>query len=302
MKTEKSILLAFFLNLAFALLELVGGMLSGSIAIASDAVHDLGDAMSIGLSGLLERRSKRAPDEAYTYGYSRYSVLGSAITTLLLLLGSFAVIGGAIWRLFTPREIHYDGMILLAAVGVLVNLLATLLLRGGGSLNERAVGLHMLEDVLGWAVVLVGAVVMRFTGLSVIDPLMSLGVSLFILVGAVGNLRETLSVFLEKTPRGVDVGELREQLCRLDGVSGVHHIHIWSIDGQQHCATMHVVTADDPYKVKERLREELSAHGIGHVTLELEREGEECREGHCHHDPSPTPGHHHHRHHRHRHE
>ena len=295
MKTEKNILLAFLLNLAFAAFEFVGGILTGSVAIASDAVHDLGDAVSIGIAFFLERKGKKQPDETYTFGYSRYSVIGSVITTAILLLGSATVIYNAVGRIVAPRKIDYDGMILLAVVGACVNLGAVALTRKGDSLNQRAVNLHMLEDVLGWVVVLVGAVVMRFTDISLIDPLISIGVALFVLVGAVGNLKAALALVLEKAPRGVDVGELQEHLCEIDGVIGVHHVHVWSMDGQHHCATMHVVAAGDFHKVKERIREELVAHGIGHATLELEAEGEECREERCHMElPSQTE-------HRHRH-
>jgi cobalt-zinc-cadmium efflux system protein len=150
MKTEKNILLAFLLNLAFSLFEFLGGIFTGSVAILSDAVHDIGDAVSIGVSFFLERKAKRLPDATYTYGYARYSVLGGIITTLILLIGSLAVIYNAVNRLFHPTEIHYNGMILFAIVGVLVNFFAALLTREGNSLNQKAVNLHMLEDVLGW--------------------------------------------------------------------------------------------------------------------------------------------------------
>ena len=184
MKTEKNILIAFILNLAFSVFEFIGGIFTGSVAIISDAVHDIGDAASIGVAFFLERKSKKQPDEKYTYGYARYSVLGSALTSLILLLGSATVIYNAVRRIVTPTEINYSGMIIFAIVGVCVNLGAALLTRHGDSLNQRSVNLHMLEDVLGWIVVLVGAVVMSFTDLYIIDPLMSIGVAIFILINA----------------------------------------------------------------------------------------------------------------------
>ena len=180
MKTEKNILFAFILNLAFSIFEFFGGIFTGSIAILSDAVHDIGDATSIGIAFLLEKKSKRHPDEKYTYGYARYSLLGGVITTVILLLGSTMVVYNAVKRIINPVEIHYNGMILFAIVGVLVNFVAAFLTREGDSLNQKAVNLHMLEDVLGWAVVLVGAIVMRFTDFSLLDPILSIGVALFI--------------------------------------------------------------------------------------------------------------------------
>lgn len=299
MKTEKNILIAFLLNLSFSVFEIVGGLFTGSVAIVSDAVHDAGDAASIGISYFLERKSKKQPDESHTYGYARYSVIGSVITTLILLLGSAAIIYNAVLRILHPTEIHYDGMILFAVIGVLVNLLAAFFTHGGGSLNQRAVNLHMLEDVLGWAVVLVGAVVMKFTDFSVIDPIMSIGVALFILIGAIRTLKEAIDLFLEKTPHGIDIPEIKAHLCALEGVLDVHHIHIWSMDGQTNYATMHIVCEGDAHRVKHRVREELAEHGIAHATLELEGAGECCEETCCRVDTHAHEGHHHHHHHHH---
>ena len=171
MKTEKNILIAFLLNLFFSVFEFAGGLFTGSVAIVSDAIHDMGDAASIGISYFLEKKSKKLPDETHTYGYARYSVIGSVITTLILLVGSCFVVYNAIGRIIVPTKIHYDGMILFAIVGVAVNFCAALFTREGDSLNQKAVNLHMLEDVLGWAVVLVGAVVMRLPILPSSTPL-----------------------------------------------------------------------------------------------------------------------------------
>lgn len=299
MKTERNILAAFLLNLAFSLFEFVGGILTGSVAILSDAIHDIGDATGIGLSFFLEKKSKRKPDGKYTYGYMRFSVVGSVITTLILLFGSAAVIYNAVARIISPSEIHYDGMILFAVVGVAVNLGAALLTREGGSLNQRAVNLHMLEDVLGWAVVLVGAIVMRFTDFSLLDPLMSIGVAVFILLSAVRNLKESLSIFLEKTPVHIDVDNLSHHLCELNGVVSVHHVHIWSLDGENNVLTMHAVINGETASVKAAIREELLRHGIGHATVETETVGETCLSEHCHIETDLSAHHHHHHHHHH---
>ena len=299
MKTARNIFIAFILNLAFSVFEFIGGIFTGSVAIISDAVHDIGDAASIGVAFFLEKKSKKQPDEAYTYGYSRYAVIGSVLTTLILLLGSLAVIYHAILRIINPVEINYNGMILFAIVGVCVNLAAALLTRDGDSLNQRAVNLHMLEDVLGWIVVLVGAVVMRFTNFYMIDSLMSIGVAIFILVNALKGLKEALDLFLEKTPQGISIREITEHICEIDGVLGVHHVHVWSMDGHNNYATMHVVVNGNAHTIKHDIRDELKEHGIGHATLELEEEHEHCHEEHCHVDSVSSSGHHHHHHHHH---
>lgn len=296
MKTQKNILIAFILNLAFSIFEFFGGVFTGSVAILSDAIHDLGDCVSIGASFLLEKKSKKQPDRKYTYGYLRYSVLGGVITTLVLLVGSCIVIYNAILRIINPTPINYDGMIIFAIVGVIVNLCAALLTREGGSINQRAVNLHMLEDVLGWIVVLIGAIVMRFTDISIIDPILSICVAVFILISALKNLKEVLELFLEKTPDSISIEEIKEHIEKIDGVTEAHHIHIRSIDGYHNYATLHIVTNSDAHKVKDAVRQELMEHGIAHSTIETESVGEDCHDRECH-ICSDHKGYHHHHHH-----
>lgn len=290
MKSDKNILIAFILNLSFSILECLGGIFTNSVAILSDAVHDMGDAVSIGVSYLLEKKSQKQPDDVYTYGYLRYSVLGSIVSTLVLLTGSCLVIVNAISRIRSPQEIRYTGMIILAVIGVAVNLLAAFFTRHGHSMNQKAVNLHMLEDVLGWAVVLVGAVVMRFTDFKLIDPLMSIGVAVYILLHGLSHLKRALDLFLVKIPRGIRVGDVKGHLREIEGVTDVHHMHIWSMDGNLHYATMHVVASGDHETVKKAAREALAEYGITHATLELEKQGEPCDQMCCH-------VHSHHRHH-----
>ena len=297
MKTERNILIAFILNLLFSIFEFVGGIFTGSVAIVSDAVHDVGDATSIGISYFLEKKSKRQPDEKYTYGYARYSVIGGFITTLILLVGSVLMVFNAINRIIIPTEINYNGMIVFAVIGVCINFCAAVFTREGDSLNEKAVNLHMLEDVLGWGVVLVGAIVMRFTDFAIIDPIMSIGVSLFIFVNAIKNLKEVVDLFLEKAPHNIAVAEIKEHIEKIDGILDVHHIHLWSMEGQNNLATMHIVTDNEPQKIKDKIREELLEHGIRHVTIEVETSTEHCHEKHCQVEFNTHSGHnHHHRH------
>ena len=282
MKSEKNILIAFILNLTFAVVEFIGGIFTNSVAIISDSIHDIGDATSIGISYFLEKKSKKQPDKIYTYGYLRYSVIGSIITVLILLVGSVTVVINAVNRILNPQEINYDGMIILAVVGVAVNFLAAYFTGHGKSLNQKAVNLHMLEDVLGWIVVFIGAVVMRFTDISLIDPIMSVAVSVFILINAIKNLKAITDLFLEKMPDGIDIDEIKEHIFHIEGIKDIHHIHIRSIDGINNCATMHIVTDRDAAEIKKLVREELHEHGICHATLEIEGENEDCCDKHCH--------------------
>lgn len=293
MKTEKNILIAFLLNLSFSIFELFGGLFSNSIAILSDSVHDLGDAISIGISYFLEKKSKKKADNKYTYGYIRYSVLGGVITTTILLVGSILVIIGAINRLINPVDVNYNGMIIFAVFGVIMNFIATYVTRQGDSINQRSVNLHMLEDVLGWIVVLIGAILMHFTNIRIIDPIISICVSSYILFHSIKNLRIVLDIFLEKTPKDIEIDEVKEHLLKIKGVEDIHHIHIWSIDGYKNYATMHIVTkAKDIKALKKEIREELEEHNICHSILETE--DETCDDTECNIKTETHIGHHHH--------
>ena len=182
MKSENRILIAFILNLAFSAFECIGGILTGSVAILSDALHDMGDALGIGIAYFLEKKS--------THQNDKYSIFSSILMSFILLVSSLLVISKSIGRFFHPVKINYDGMLLFAFIGICVNLCAAYFTHGGDSLNQKTVNLHMLEDVLGWAVVLIGAIIMKFTNFLLIDPLLSIGVTLFILSHAIQNLKE----------------------------------------------------------------------------------------------------------------
>ena len=295
MKSEKNILIAFILNLFFSIFEFIGGTITNSVAIISDSIHDIGDSLSIGISFFLEKKSKKKPDNKYTYGYVRYSVIGSIITTTILIVGSILVIYNAIKRLINPVDINYNGMIIFGIIGTLVNFLAAYFTKDGHSLNQKSVNLHMLEDVLGWLVVLIGAIIMRFTDIKIIDPILSILVALFIFINAIKNLKTIIDIFLEKTPSNINIEHLKEHLLKIKGVEDIHHIHIWSIDGYNNYATLHVVTKSESKKIKHLVKEELSEHGIIHTTVELEEPGENCEEEHC----NPELKHHEHHHHHH---
>jgi len=292
MKTERNILIAFLLNASFSIFELIGGFFTNSIAIISDAVHDLGDSIGIAISYFLERKSKRKPDKKYTYGYVRYSVLGALITNSILITSSIIIIYHAFFRIIEPVIVNYNGMIIFAVIGVIVNFLAAYYTKEGDSLNQKAVNLHMLEDVLGWVLVLIGALIMNFTNITIIDPILSILVALFIFKNALQNFKNILELFLEKTPNDIEIDEVKKHLLKIESVKDVHHIHIWSIDGQNNYATMHVVTDGNNSSVKQEIRKELYDHGISHVTLELEDEKEKCKDDECHVEIKVT--HHHH--------
>ena len=293
--TERNILVAFLLNLSFSVIEIVGGLFTNSMAILSDAIHDFGDAFSIGVSYFLEKKSKHKPNAIYTYGYLRYSVLGAFITTTILTLGSLVVLIGAITRIIYPEPIHYEGMIGLSIIGIIINFLAAYTTKEGDSLNQKAVNLHMLEDVLGWVVVFIGSILMKFTDITYIDSIMSIGIALYLLKHAVGNLKNILNLFLAKVPSDIHLEEVRDKVLKISGVKDVHHIHIWSLDGVHNYLTMHVVVSKEKdLKVKKQIKEALATLNITHSTLELELPSEQCEEENCDVKTSSVTHHHHH--------
>ena len=304
MKTKRNIFIAFILNLLFSVFELIGGIITGSVAIASDAIHDFGDATSIGASYFLERLSDKKPNEKYTYGYARFSVLGGLLTTLILLISSAIIIYNATLRIITPRAIDYNGMLIFAIIGLFVNLVATYYTHGGKSINQKAVNLHMLEDVFGWLVVLVGAIVIKFTNLYVVDPILSIAVAVLVIVNCIKNLKQIIEIISIKCPKEIDVDHLAQHLKEIDGVKDVHHIHLWTLDGEIHCATLHVVATEIDSRIKNDVREALKEHGVLHSTIEMETELEECKQktcdikkqvyGECCHHHHHSHNHHHH--------
>ena len=281
MKTDKNILIAFLLNLLFAIIEFIGGILTNSVAIISDAVHDVGDSISIGMACFLEKKSLKKANKQYTYGYIRYSVLGSLITTLILISGAILVMYNAVKRIINPVEVKYNGMMLIALFGVIINYIASYFTHKGHSLNQKAVNLHMLEDTLGWAVVLIGAIIMKFTNIFIVDPILSIIVSTYIFIHAFKNLKQVIDIFMEKVPDKIDIEDIKQTLKCIPGVEDIHHIHVWSLDGYKNYATMHVVVNENYEFVKKEIKEKLEKQDIFHVTIEMENSKEHCVNEEC---------------------
>lgn len=280
---------AFFLNLSFTIIEIVGGLWTNSIAILSDAVHDLGDSLSLGLAWYFDRLSRRAGNPTNTYGYRRYSLLGGLITAVVLIAGLTFILWQAIGRLFSPEQVNAPGMMLLAVIGVLFNGAAVLKVKKGSSLTEKVVSWHLLEDTLGWIAVLVGAGIMATWEMPIIDPLLSIGISLFVLWNVFRNLRQFFTVFLQRTPHGFDLRQFERAVLAIPNVTSIHHTHSWSIDGESHVLTTHLVMQkdvgrDEIIEVKSSVRNMLDKKTFEHVTVDIELEGEECivgEEPHC---------------------
>lgn len=277
--------MAFFLNLLFTVIEVVGGLLTNSLAILSDALHDLGDSLSLGLAWYFQRLSHKGRDRKFSYGYRRFSLLGAIINSIVLVVGSVWIVAVAVPRLFDPQEAHAPGMMLLAVGGIAVNGLAVWRLRRGHSLNERVAALHLLEDVLGWVAVLIGAGIIWLTGWHIVDPILSLGIAAFILFNVYRNLRESLGIILQAVPPDLDIAAIGRELGAIPGVASVHDLHVWSLDGERNVLTVHLVLDEvgqaGVMAVKQAVNESMKARGIGHCTIETERPGEECLHRDC---------------------
>jgi len=276
-----NIALAFGLNLSFTVIELIGGLLTNSVAILSDALHDFGDSVSLGMAWYFDRLSKKSPTARYTYGYKRFALLGALINATVLLVGSIVVVYECVMRLMNPEPVVVKGMFGLAILGILVNGIAVLKTRHGAGVNERVVSLHMLEDVLGWAAVLIVSIVMLFVDCPMLDPILSIGISCFVIYNAVRNLLTTLHVILQGVPENVDLEEVRKAVMNLEGVESVHDLHLWSLDSEYHVASLHAVISsdasrDDEKAIKQRVKQTLAEQGFPHVTVEIETVGEEC--------------------------
>lgn len=281
---------AFFLNVGFTIIEFIGGWLTNSTAIMADAVHDLGDSLSIGMAWLLNKLSARGADESFTYGFKRFSLLGALLNGLVLILGSIWVLSEAVPRLFAPQMPAAEGMALLAVFGVAVNGYAAYKLSAGKSLNERVLNWHLIEDVFGWVAVLVVAITLMFVDWPILDPILSICFTLFICVNVLRNLKETFLLFLQGTPDKNMRSRIIADLEALPEVDNIHHLHLWSLDGQHHVLTVHLVldralTPAQQAATKTELARLLAPYELAHSTIEFEFPDEACR------DTTPVPTH-----------
>lgn len=279
--SDGNLKVAFFLNFGFTIIEIIGGLLTNSIAILTDALHDAGDTASLGLAWYFERVSERGRTSRHTYGYKRFRLLGGLITGLLLIAGLGFILWKAVGRLMNPEPVNAPGMIALAVVGIAVNGYAVLRTRKGSSLTEKVVSWHLLEDTLGWGAVLVGAGIMAIWDLPLIDPILSIGISLFVLWNVGRNLNKVVKVFLQTAPESFDADAFETKVKAMPKVESLHHVHVWSLDGESHVLTSHVVMQPDTSRqeileMKRCIRAALDPDDFQHVTIDIELKGEEC--------------------------
>ena len=274
MKTKRAVWLAFFLNLSFAIVEFIAGGIFGSSAVLADSVHDFGDAIAIGISAFLESISNRKEDSHYTLGYKRFSLLGAMVTAVILMTGSGMVILENVSKLFHPQPINDEGLLWLGIIAISVNVLASLVIRKGQTKNESILSLHFLEDTLGWLAVILMAIVLRFTDWYILDPLLSLAISFFILSKAIPRFWSTLKIFLDAVPEGVNIQKIKTDLAELDNVASVNQLKLWTMDGLEKNAIVHVCLDHVKHMeaCKESIRDLLKESGFQNVTIEVDED------------------------------
>jgi cobalt-zinc-cadmium efflux system protein len=277
---SKNLTFAFWANTLFAIFELFGGLYTNSVAILSDALHDFGDSLSIGLAFYFQKKSLKKRDASFSYGYKRFSLLGAFINSVVLITGSVFIIVEAVERLANPEPVNATGMIILALVGVGVNAVALLKLKKGNSINERVIALHFLEDVLGWVAVLIGSVVMLFFDVPILDPILSLAIAIFILFNVFKNLRHFFGIILQGIPQNIDVTEIRNKVRSLPAIKDIHDVHAWSMDGDYNVMTIHLVLKqstqpNEIITIKKEVRHLLEDLNIQHITIETEYENDD---------------------------
>ena len=279
--SSKNLKIAFFLNLGFTIFEIIGGLYVNSIAIISDAIHDLGDSFSLGTAWYLDKKSKQEANQKFSFGYTRFSLLGALINCLVLIGGSIYVLKEAIERILTPEPTNAKGMLIFAIIGIIVNGYAAWKLSSGKSLNEKVVSWHLLEDVLGWVAIFIGAMVLMFWDVPFLDPALSLLITMYILWNVIQRLKETLYLFLQGVPTDIHIHEIESKLLAIDNVQSIHHTHIWSLDGEHHVFTTHlklevVNDCNEILKIKQFAKDVLQNYSFEHYTIETELNDEDC--------------------------
>lgn len=277
----KNLKLAFLLNLGFTIFEIFGGFYVNSVAIISDAVHDLGDSLSLGTAWYLQKKSKKGRDSKFSFGYKRFSLLGALINSIVLIAGSIFVVSQAVGRIIEPESSDAAGMVVFAVVGVLVNGFAAYKLSSGKSMNEKVISWHLMEDVLGWVAVLVVAVVLLFWDNPYLDPVLSILITAYILWNVVKRLKETLFIFLQGVPVDIDMEEVETRILAIENVASLHHVHVWSLEGEHHVFTAHVKLRNINYfqqllEVKGAVKNVLKDYPFNHYTIETELDEESC--------------------------
>lgn len=276
--SETRILIAFLLNLFFTFVEIAGSMMTGSVTILSDAIHDFGDCIALGMAWRMEKLSNRPANERYQFGYRRFSVVAGLINNMILLMGGVILIVTSVQRFFDPRPIDGRGMLVFAVFGIFINGIAMLLTARGKSINEKTISMHMLEDVLTWVAVLAVGAVMCFYELPVLDSVLSIGMTFVIFVGVLRNLKKIFGIITLRSPLELrEYRELQVALTELNAVGVVEDLRLYSLDGEDINAVVCLVlyeevAAEDLIQLDMQTRKCCETFGISKAVVQLRYE------------------------------
>ena len=275
--SSENIGVAFLLNTFFTIVEFIGGIYTNSMAIMSDAVHDLGDSVSLGMAWYFQKISKKKATKTYSYGFRRFSLLGAIINSTILLIGSILVIIKSIPRIISPEVSDAKGMMWFAVLGIIINGVAVLKLRKGTSINERVVALHLFEDVLGWLAILAASIIMQFYEIPLLDPILSIAIACYVLYNVFKNGKESFVILLQGVPVKISVEDVKTKLLENETIIGIKDCHIWTMDGEYTVFSAHLIVQNSVVlweevailkaDIRTLLHDEFQ---IEHVTLELD--------------------------------
>lgn len=275
--SSENIGIAFLLNTFFTIVEFIGGFYTNSMAIMSDAVHDLGDSISLGMAWYFQKISKKKATKTYSYGFQRFSLFGAIINSTILFVGSILVIIKSIPRIITPEISDAKGMMWFAFLGIIINGAAVLKLRKGTSINEKVVALHLFEDVLGWIAILVASIIMQFYEIPILDPILSILIAFYVLFNVFKNGKESFVILLQGTPLKISMDEIKARLLENKNIKAVQDCHLWTMDGEYNVFSAQlivdnsVVLWQDVAYLKAEIRTLLhDEFQIEHVTLEMD--------------------------------
>lgn len=271
-KAGENLAFVFFMNLAFNIIVITGGLATNSMAILADCIHDFADTISIALAWALERVSQKDSTHNYSYGYQRFSILGAVIISVFVIIMAFVILSEAIPRLFAPEGVDAEGMLVIAIIGIIFKSISVYRLHKGETFNEKAILFHQLGDVFEWVAILILSVVLIFwDGAPYLDPFVSIGIALWLIFNLGRNLYKSLEVLLQKTPDNFDVDEFKHQILAIDGVNSLDDVHIWSLDGIDSVMTVKVDVdfKKDIGNIKKEIYDVSIKYHVVDITIEI---------------------------------
>ena len=271
-KAGENLAFVFFMNLAFNIIVIAGGLATNSMAILADCIHDMADTISIAFAWFLENVAQKDSTDKYSYGYQRFSILGAVIISIFVIIMAFIILYEAIPRLFAPEGVDAGGMLIVAIVGIMFKSISVYRLHDGETFNEKAILFHQIGDVFEWvAILLLSLVLMFWDGAPSLDPFISIGIALWLIFNLVRNLYKSFEVLLQKTPDHFDVNKFEESVLNIDGIESFDDFHVWSLDGIDSVLTLKV--SIDDWNNQERIKNDIydiaSKYHIVDITIEF---------------------------------